>query len=101
LSSVDALVEDIIQKTHGSRNARGDSVDAGQCTPVPNQERPDETIVPSALKECCSIDLGARGVDVPYVSQFMINSREIFKDLCVLEKEVIDYCMLEGTMDKL
>ena len=101
LSSVDALVEQLIQKTNGSKNVDGDAATAGQSSPIQSQEKPDITNNPSALKDCCSINLGPCGVDVPYVSQFMITNKEIFKDLHSLEKKVIDYCFLEEIMDKL
>ena len=66
LSSVDALVEHVIQKTNGSKNV--DVNAAGQSTPIQYQEKPDVTNIPSALKECCFINLGPCDVDVPYVS---------------------------------
>ena len=78
LSSVDALVKQLIQKTNGSKNVDGDAAAAGQSTPIQSQEKPDITNIPSALKECCSINLGPCGFDVPYVSQFIITNTEIF-----------------------
>ena len=68
LSSVDALVEQLIQNTNGSKNVDGDVAAAGQSTPIQSQEKFDITNIPSTLKECCSINLGPCGVDVPYVS---------------------------------
>ncbi|CAO2832422.1 unnamed protein product [Amaranthus hypochondriacus] len=101
LSSVDAVVEELIQKTNGSKNVKGDVATAARkSTPVQTQEKPDVTNIPSALKECCSIKLRSCGVDVPYVSQFMITNKEIFKNMHSLEKEVMDYCFLKQTMDK-
>jgi hypothetical protein len=100
LSSIDALVEELIKKSNCSQNVVVEITVAGHSTPDQNQEgEPDIMDVPSALKDCCSIELGPSGVDVPYVSQFMTLNNELFEDFCVLEKEVIDYCMLEETMD--
>ena len=78
MSSVDALVEQLIQKSNGSKDVDGDAAAAGQSTPIQSQEKPDITNIPSALKECCSINLGPCGFDVPYVSQFIITNTEIF-----------------------
>ena len=78
-----------------------DAAAGGQSTPIQSQEKPDITNIPSALKECCSINLVPCGVDVPHVSQFMITNKEIFKDFHSLEKEVMDHCFPEETMDKL
>ena len=99
LSSVDALVELLIKNTNKAKNVHID--DVGISNPIQTQEKLDVTNIPSALKECCSISLGPCGVDVSYVSQFIITNKEIFKDLHSLEKKVMDYCILEKTMDKL
>ena len=77
MCSVDALVEQLIQKTNRFKNVDVDAA-AGQSTPIQSQEKPDITNIPSALKECCSINLGPCGFDVPYVSQFIITNTEIF-----------------------
>ena len=55
LSSVDALVEQLIQKKNGAKIVDIDA--AGQSTPISMQAKPDITNTPSGLKECCSINL--------------------------------------------
>jgi hypothetical protein len=100
LSSIDALVEELIKKSNCSQNVVVETTVVGHSTPEQHQEGElDITDVPSALKECCSLELGPSGVDVPYVSQFMTLNKELFHDFRVLEKEVMDYCLTEETMD--
>ena len=43
MSSVDALVEQLIQKSNGSKDVDGDAAAAGQSTPIQSQEKPDIT----------------------------------------------------------
>ena len=52
LSSVDALMEQLIQKTNGANNA--DINAAGQYTPIQTQAKPNIANIPSALKEYSS-----------------------------------------------
>ena len=87
------------QKNKCNKTANIDA--AKQSTPIQTQAKLDIANIPSALKECCSINLGSFGVEVPYVSQFMITNKEIYKDLHSLEKEVLDFYFLKETMDKL
>ena len=43
MSSVDALVEQLIQRSNGSKDVDGDAAAAGQSTPIQSQEKPDIT----------------------------------------------------------
>ena len=68
MSSVDALVEQVIQKTNSAKNSDLDV--GGQSTPMQMQAKPIMVNIPSALKECCTINLGSCGIEVSYVSSF-------------------------------